>query len=107
MWHRDTAAPLLTRLSTSLTQSSLPLSAPSLSPIDDPVLLRAQVEAQLRAEVIKENELLAVVKTWTEKVEQREKETFSEIKRVWGVWEQAKCVTLLDCQVCTAMSCVD
>ncbi|BGP23045.1 PH domain containing protein [Rhodotorula toruloides] len=92
---RDTAAPLLTRLSTSLTQSSLPLSAPALSPIDDPVLLRAQVEAQLRAQVIKENELLAVVKTWTEKVEQREKEVFAEIKRVWGVWEQANSAMLL------------
>lgn len=44
--------------------------------------------------MIKENELLAVVKTWTEKVEQREKEVFAEIKRVWGVWEQAKCVAI-------------
>ncbi|GJN88320.1 hypothetical protein Rhopal_001285-T1 [Rhodotorula paludigena] len=92
---RDTAAPLLSRLSTSLTQSSLPLSAPSLHPPDDPVLLRAQVEAQLRVQVLRENDLLAVVKGWTEKMETRERDVFAEIKRCWAAWEQANSAMLL------------
>ncbi|BGP46314.1 hypothetical protein JCM10450v2_002156 [Rhodotorula kratochvilovae] len=92
---RDIAAPILARLSTSLTQSSLPAAAPSLAPAEDPVLLRAQVEGQLRAQVARENELLAVVKTWVERTEQKEKDILGEIKRCWAVWEQANSNMLL------------
>ncbi|TNY21749.1 hypothetical protein DMC30DRAFT_435080 [Rhodotorula diobovata] len=92
---RDTAAPLLSRLSTSLTQSSLPLSAPTLSPVEDPVLLRAQLEAQLRLQVLRENDLLAAVKLWSERTEHKERDTFAEIKRCWAAWEQANSSMLL------------
>ncbi|KPV76120.1 uncharacterized protein RHOBADRAFT_53104 [Rhodotorula graminis WP1] len=92
---RDTAAPLLARLSTSLTQSSLPLSAPSLAPLEDPVLLRAQLEAQLRLQVVRENDLLAAVKLWSDRTEVKERDTFVEIKRCWAAWEQANSSMLL------------
>ncbi|GAA6012364.1 hypothetical protein JCM10207_007058 [Rhodosporidiobolus poonsookiae] len=95
---RDTTAPLLQRLSLSLTQSSLPLSAPSLQPSEDPVLLRALVEAQLQKQVDRENELLECVKTWTRKTEEREREVFEEVKRCWAVWEQVNSATLLTAQ---------
>ncbi|GAA6051519.1 hypothetical protein JCM3770_000394 [Rhodotorula araucariae] len=92
---RDTAAPLLARLATSLTQSSLPAAAPSLTPAEDPVLLRAQVEGQLRVQVARENDLLAAVKTWVERTEQKEKDILTEIKRCWALWEQANSNMLL------------
>ncbi|GAA6034167.1 hypothetical protein JCM8097_003763 [Rhodosporidiobolus ruineniae] len=95
---RDLTAPLLSRLSLSLTQSSLPLSAPNLVPAEDPVLLRALVEAQLAKQVEKENELLASVKSWTAKTEERERETFEGIKRCWAVWESVNSATLLNAQ---------
>ncbi|GAA5912834.1 hypothetical protein JCM6882_000441 [Rhodosporidiobolus microsporus] len=95
---RDTTAPLLSRLSLSLTQSSLPLTAPSLQPSEDPVLLRALVEAQLAKQVDKENELLVTVKGWTTKLEEKERDVWEEVKRCWAVWESVNSSTLLNAQ---------
>ncbi|GAA5839720.1 hypothetical protein JCM11251_002572 [Rhodosporidiobolus azoricus] len=95
---RDATAPLLTRLSLSLTQSSLPLSAPSLVPSEDPVLLRALLEAQLQKQVDKENELLACVKGWMGKLEEREREVWEQVKKCWAAWENANSSTLLNAQ---------
>ncbi|KAK4053185.1 hypothetical protein OIV83_001920 [Microbotryomycetes sp. JL201] len=56
---------------------------------EDPVILRAAVEAQLRQQVTKENEMLAAVINWTERTEAKEKEVFREIGRCWTVFESA------------------
>lgn len=57
---------------------------------EDPVLLKAAVEAQLKQQVTKENEMLAAVIHWTERTEAKEKEVFREIARCWNLFEQAK-----------------
>ncbi|GAA5859083.1 hypothetical protein JCM1840_003741 [Sporobolomyces johnsonii] len=87
---RDLTAPLLTRLVASLSNTS-----PRLSPSDDPVLLRAHLEAQLSNQIAKENELLAAVKMWTDRTEGKEKEVLAEVARCWGLWEQANSAMLL------------
>ncbi|BGP14140.1 hypothetical protein JCM10213_002437 [Rhodosporidiobolus nylandii] len=89
---RDVTAPLLARLSTSL----LPLTAPT--PSEDPVLLRALIEAQLAKQVEKENELLQCVVGWTQKTGEREREVFEVVKRAWGVWEGVNSATHLHIQ---------
>ncbi|GAA5967355.1 hypothetical protein JCM21900_000345 [Sporobolomyces salmonicolor] len=87
---RDLTAPLLTRLAASLSTTS-----PRLSPSDDPVLVRAHLEAQLSNQIAKENELLAAVKMWTDRTEGKEKEVLAEVARCWGLWEQANSAMLL------------
>ncbi|GAA5879004.1 hypothetical protein JCM8547_000173 [Rhodosporidiobolus lusitaniae] len=90
---RDITGPLLIRLSASL------IALPSARlPSEDPVLLRALIETQLAKQLEKENDLLAVVKTWTGKVEEKEREVFEEIKRCWAVWEGVSSATHLNAQ---------
>ena len=88
---RELAATQLAALAAAITASESPTS--SATPSDasqDPVLLRAAIESQLKVQVAKENELLAAVLAWTEKTEAREKDAFREMGRCWNVYESTK-----------------
>ncbi|GAA6062015.1 hypothetical protein JCM10212_006090 [Sporobolomyces blumeae] len=87
---RDLTAPLLARLSTSLSHTPI-----RPQPSDDPLVIRAQLEAQLAVQVHKENELLTAVKNWTDKTEAKEREVLSELARCWRDWETSNSAMLL------------
>ncbi|KAK4058567.1 hypothetical protein OIO90_000011 [Microbotryomycetes sp. JL221] len=82
---RDASQTELTALSNALG----PESRAETICAEDPVILRAAVEAQLKQQVTKENEMLQAVINWTERTEAKEKEVFREIGRCWNVFEQA------------------
>ncbi|KAM0792607.1 hypothetical protein ACM66B_005268 [Microbotryomycetes sp. NB124-2] len=82
---RDASNACLTALSNALGPDS---HADTIC-AEDPVVLRAAVEAQLKQQVTKENDMLAAVINWTERTEAKEKEVFREIARCWNVFEQA------------------
>ncbi|GAA5944549.1 uncharacterized protein JCM15063_004918 [Sporobolomyces koalae] len=87
---RDLSAPLLNRLQSALTTQPL---RPQVS--DDPLVIRAQLEAQLANQLHKENDLLAAVKVWTDKTEHQEKELLTELAKVWKDWESNNSSMLL------------
>ena len=49
----------------------------------------------MRAQVVKENELLRVVLLWQEKTEVLEKEVWGKVESYWGIFETAKYVLRL------------
>lgn len=53
----------------------------------DPFLIRAKTELQMRDQVLKENELLAVVKQWQQRAKAFEFESFGTIARAVQTWE--------------------
>jgi hypothetical protein len=93
---RDLTLPLVQKLESCLKLESIrPLYS------DDPLLVRAQLEAQLVQQLKKENELLLAVKQWTEKVEQREKELFIELQQCWKLYSSGNSNMLLGNQQLT------
>ncbi|GAA5900497.1 uncharacterized protein JCM6883_002863 [Sporobolomyces salmoneus] len=87
---RDLTSPLLARLQQALSTQPI---RPQLN--DDPLVIRAQLEAQLSVQLQKENDLLVAVKSWTEKTEVKEKELFSELAKCWRDWESTNSAMLL------------
>ncbi|GAA6025648.1 hypothetical protein JCM11491_006678 [Sporobolomyces phaffii] len=87
---RDLTNPLFARLRAALDAQPL---RPQL--VDDPLVIRAQLEAQLSVQLQKENELLAAVKGWTDKTEIKEKELFAELAKCWKDWESTNSAMLL------------
>lgn len=68
------------------TNSPLTVSAEQ-----DPLVLRAGTEAQMREQVVKENELLAVVKQWQNKSKDFEFDAFGKIAQAVSTWETERC----------------
>ncbi|GAA5992471.1 hypothetical protein JCM10908_000833 [Rhodotorula pacifica] len=109
---RDLVAPLYTRLANAIAlveqKQSADLSASTsskggkapkpLSPQDDPVLLRAQIEALVRVQLEKENDLLALVKKWTSRCYERELAAFDQVKQAYSNWESLHSSLLLESQ---------
>ncbi|SCV69036.1 BQ2448_2056 [Microbotryum intermedium] len=92
---RETSTAILTSLSTAISSAGLPLSTIASDPSQDPVILKAAAATQIKQQVIKENELLVAVLSWTEKTEAKEKDIWREISRCWSIWETANSNLLL------------
>lgn len=70
----------------------------SISPSDDPVLLRSAADAQMTAQITKENELLKAALSWQDKSEAFEKEIFGKVNALWKTYEAAHSNMLLENQ---------
>ncbi|SGZ22086.1 BQ5605_C022g09427 [Microbotryum silenes-dioicae] len=92
---RESSTTILTSLSTAITSAGLTLSMNASDSSQDPVILKAAAATQIKQQVIKENELLAAVLSWTEKTEAKEKDVWREINRCWSIWETANSNLLL------------
>ncbi|GAA5968275.1 hypothetical protein JCM3765_000870 [Sporobolomyces pararoseus] len=90
---RDLTAPLLSKLESVLSSSSVSTLRPQFS--DDPLLIRAQLELQLSNQLQKENDLLNSVKNWTLKTFQKEKEIFSGLSKIYRDFESMNSDMLL------------
>lgn len=89
---RDTSVGSLTQLSTSIAAyKSNPLG---ISAEEDPFVVRAAAEMQMRELVSKENELLSLALIWQDKTAAFEKGVFDTVGLCWKTWEAAKSVLL-------------
>ncbi|GAA5882431.1 hypothetical protein JCM3774_001838 [Rhodotorula dairenensis] len=77
--------------SSSTKPSNKPLAAQ-----DDPVLVRAQIEARVRVQLDRERDLAALVDKWIAKCRDRELDAFDTVKLAWSTWEQLHSSTLLE-----------
>ncbi|GAA5989545.1 hypothetical protein JCM10908_000525 [Rhodotorula pacifica] len=59
----------------------------TISAEHDPLIIRATTESQMREQVTKENELLAVVKQWQERTKAFEADIFAKIAAAVSLWE--------------------
>ncbi|KAL8280162.1 hypothetical protein RQP46_007492 [Phenoliferia psychrophenolica] len=83
----ETSVSVLTDLNKAIASFQVsPLELPS---VEDPFIVRARVEAQLREQVTRENELLVMALRWQDKAHEVEVAVFKEVARCWAVYEEA------------------
>lgn len=86
--NREASVAHLTALATSLaSHASSPLS---LSASEDPFIVRAASEQQMREQVTLENDLLTVALKWQESAKNFEQEVFVKFKNLWKVYDTAR-----------------
>ncbi|KAI5480244.1 PH domain containing protein, partial [Pseudohyphozyma bogoriensis] len=98
---RESTVVHLSHLSRALHPPPIPSglnTPPNISPNDDPFLHNITVETQLRAQTVKENELLALVQSWQEKSEKLEKDVWQKVNDAWSVWQVGNSTMLLENQ---------
>lgn len=89
---REASLIALTHLATATaSHTSNPLAVAAL---EDPVVVRATAELQMRGQVAKENRLLEVVLTWQERTREFEEEVLKKMASIWKIWAEEKCVFL-------------
>lgn len=107
---RHLVQPLYSRLANAIALVQQPAPAASsglwgssnkgpkkpLSPHDDPVLVRAQLEARLRVQLDREHDLVAALKKCTHKCLDRELSAFDQVKQCWSAWESLHSASLLE-----------
>lgn len=106
---RQLVQPLYTRLANAIALVQQPAAAATsslwgvgnkgpkpLSPHDDPVLVRAQIQARLRVQLDREHDLLVALKKCTHKSLDRELSAFDQVKQCWSTWESLHSASLLE-----------
>lgn len=95
--HRESSVLSLSHLARTLHPPPLPagLVPPPPSTGDDPFLHNYTAETQLKIQLSRENELLALVLGWQDKSEKLEREVWTKVGECWAVWEATKYIPFL------------